>query len=78
MFIFETQVLKLSLYAAESQTVRNGCVYVECLAGNLVLFVCLHELERAHVVQAVGYLYENDPDVLAHCEQEFLEVLGLL
>ena len=78
MLIFEAEILEFGLYAAKSQTVCDRCVYVEGLAGNLVLLVYLHELERTHVVQAVGNLYEYYPDVLAHCEQQFLEVLGLL
>ena len=78
IFIFEAEILQFGLYAAKAKTVGDGGIYVECLAGNLVLLVCLQELQGAHVVQTVGNLYENDPDVLAHCEQELLEVLGLL
>ena len=78
VLILEAEVLKLGLYLAESESVCDGGVYVECLAGNLVLLVYLHELKRAHVVQAVGNLYEDDTNVFAHGEQELLEVLGLL
>ena len=46
----------------------------EAFAALLVLDV----VERAHVVQAVGEFDEEDADVLAHSEDEFAKVFGLL
>ena len=50
---------------------------IECLAGNLVALVRSHRPKGAHVVQAVGHLYEHHADVLAHGEQQLAEILGL-
>ena len=37
----------------------------------------LDELQRPHVVQAVGQLHQQHPDVVRHREQQLAEVLGL-
>ena len=36
-----------------------------------------HGIERAHVVQSIGELDENDPHVLGHCQQHLAETLRL-
>ena len=46
-------------------------------AGNLELLLPLHAVQRPHVVQAVGNLDEDDPDVVAQREQHLPEVLRL-
>ena len=46
-------------------------------AGNLELLLPLHAVQRPHVVQAVGNLDQNDPDVVAQREQHLPEVLRL-
>ena len=77
MFVFEGEVFEFGFDGKESQPVSQGGVDVECLARNLVLLAGEHGAEGAHVVQAVGHLDENDPDILRHGEQQPPEVLGL-
>ena len=36
-----------------------------------------HVLERAHVVQAVGELDQQDADILGHGEQQLAQIFGL-
>ena len=40
-------------------------------------FLVAHGAEGAHVVQTVGKLDEDDPDVLGHGDEQFAEVLAL-
>ena len=77
VFVFEAEVLQLALDAVQSQSVGKRSIDVERLSGNLVLLVGKHRTEGAHVVQPVGHFDEDDADVLAHGEQQFLEVFGL-
>ena len=78
VLVAETQIFELGLYFAQPQTVSDGGVYVECLAGYLVLFVDGHKFEGAHIVQTVGYLDEYHANIFAHRKEQFLEILGLL
>ena len=73
----ETQVLQFRLDLIESQTVGQRGIQVERLARNLVLLVGRLGVQRAHVVQTVGYLNQDHTDILAHGEQQLLEVLCL-
>ena len=57
---------------------RERGVDVERLAGDLLLLLGLQVLERAHVVQAVGELDDDDADVGDHGEQHLADVLGLV
>ena len=77
MLVLETQVLQFGLYLEQPQTVGQRCVDVERLAGNLVLLVGRHRPQSAHVVQAVGHLYEHHADILRHGQQQFAEILCL-
>ena len=51
---------------------------VERLLGDALARLGLHVLERAHVVHAIGELYEQDADVARNGNQQLAEVLGLL
>ena len=73
----EAEVFELRLDFVEPQTVGQRRIDVKRLTGNLVLLVGRLRLQCAHVVQAVGNLDEDDANVVAHGEQQFLEVLGL-
>ena len=77
MLIFERKVFKFGLYLVQSESVGKRSIDVHGLAGYLVLLVGRLRSECAHVVQTVAYLNKYDADVVAHGEQEFLEVLGL-
>ena len=56
----------------------SGRVDVEGFAGDLLLLLGLQVLERAHVVQAVGELDDDDANVGDHGEQHLADVLGLV
>ena len=77
MLIFETQILKLGLYGEETEPVGEGSIDIKGLARNLILLVGSHGPESAHVVKAVGHLYEHYPDILAHSKKELAEIFGL-
>ena len=77
MFIAEAQVLQLLLHLVEPQSVGKGRIDVERFAGYLVLLAGELAPQGAHVVQAVRNLDEDDTDVVAHGEKQFLERLCL-
>ena len=77
MLIAETQVLKLFLYFVQPKSVGQRCIDVQSLSCYLVLLVGQLTAQRAHVVQAVGYLDKYHADVVTHGEEQFLEALCL-
>ena len=77
VLILERKVLQLGLDLVQTETVCQRSIDVHGLAGNLVLLVGRLRSECAHVVQTVAYLNKYDAYVVAHGEQELLEVLGL-
>ena len=77
MLILEAEILELHLDLVQTEPVGEGSIDVERLTGNLILLVGCHVLKGAHIVQAVGYLDEDDTDILRHGEEQLLEVFGL-
>ena len=77
MLVFETQVFQFGLDTVQTQTVGQRSIDIKGFTCNFILFAGEHGAECTHVVQAVGYLYQDNPDVIVHCEQELLEVLCL-
>ena len=75
--IAERQLFELVLNAAHAQAIGNRRVDVEGLLRNARALVVGHVLQRAHVVQAVGELHEDDADVIHHRQQHLAEILGL-
>ena len=73
----EAKALQLSLYLVESQTVGKRSIDVERFASNLILLVGWLAIQRAHVMESVAYLDENNAYVVAHGEQQFLKVFRL-
>ena len=73
----EGQILELLLHPVDAQPVGERDVDVEGLLRDATLGVLRHVPERAHVVEAVGQLDEQDADVLGHRDQHLAEVLGL-
>src|ERR1019366_5331839 len=74
---FETEVFEFAANLAHAETVRDGGVNFERLAGDFLLALVIQMLEGAHVVEAVGELDEDDADVVDHGQHHFAEVLGL-
>jgi len=58
--------------------VSQWSVYLQRLAGNGFLAVRSKGGQRAHIVQPVGQLYENDPQVRGHSHQHLAQVFSLL
>ena len=77
VLVVETEVLQLRFNLVESQAVGQRSVDIESLASNLVLLVGRLGGQRAHIVKSVADFDEDDADVLAHRQQQLLEVLCL-
>ena len=76
--VFQRQVLQLPLDALHAQTVGDGRVDLHGLQGLLLLLGRGLVLHGPHVVEPVGDLDEDDPDVLAHGKEHLPQVLHLL
>ena len=76
--MLEGQFLQLNEERVQPQSVGNRCIDVQRLARDPFTMRRCHGIERAHVVQSIGELDENDPHVLGHCQQHLAETLRLL
>ena len=74
----ERQVLELPLDPVHAQAVRERCVDLERLGRLRLLLLAREHAQRAHVVQAVGELDQQDPDVPGHRDDHLADVLRLL
>ena len=74
----EGQRLQLLAHALHAHAARQRRVDLERLLGDAPAALRLHVLERAHVVQAIGELDQQDADVARYGDQQLAEVLGLL
>ena len=65
-------------FAADAEPVGQRCVDVARLASDaLALGLVLDEVQRPHVVQAVGQLHQKDAHVLGDRQDELTQVFGL-
>ena len=75
----ERQVFQFTGKDRETHAARQRRIDIQRFARHAqARFLGRHELDRPHVVQAVGQLHEQDADILRGGEYEFLKVLGLL
>ena len=74
----EGEVLQLPADRLDAQAVSQRRVDLQRLLGLLDLLLLAQIAERAHVVQPVGQLDEDHPDVLGHGDDHLADVLGLL
>ncbi|KAG0927116.1 hypothetical protein G6F32_012980 [Rhizopus arrhizus] len=74
----ETEVLQFALDQAHAQALRDRCVDLQRLAGDAAACLAALRTQRAHVVQAVGQLDEDDAHVARPRQQHLAEALGLL
>ena len=73
----EGEVLELPLDRVDTEPVRDRGVDVERLARLVDLLLLCERVDRAHVVQAVGELDQDDADVRRHRDHHLAVVLGL-
>ena len=76
--VFQRQVLQLPLHPLHPQPVGDGGVDLHGLQGLLLLLLRGLVLHGPHIVEPVGDLDEDHPDVLAHGDEHLPEVLHLL
>ncbi len=75
--VLERQVFELALEARDAEPVGERRVDVHRLARDPLLRLGVHEVERAHVVEAVAELHQEHADVARHRHDHLAEVLGL-
>ena len=75
--VLERQLLELVLDLAHPQAIGDRGVDVPGLLRNLDPALFGKVVERPHVVQAVGELHQDDPDVVDHRQQHLAEVFRL-
>ena len=73
----EGEVLELPLHRVDAEAVRDRRVDLERLLGLLDLLLLAEVLDRAHVVEPVGELDQDDARVLRHRHDHLPVVLGL-
>ena len=73
----EREVLELPLDRVDAEPVRDRRVDLQGLLRLVDLLLLRHRADRAHVVQAIGELDEDDPDVRGHRDHHLAVVLGL-
>ena len=73
----EREILELPLERVDPEPVRERRVDLERLLRLLHLLLLAEVLDRAHVVEPVGELDQDDPDVLGHRHDHLPVVLGL-
>jgi hypothetical protein len=73
----EREFLQFLEEAVQPEAVRDRRVDVDRLARDARPLRGMHRIERAHVVQAVGELDQDDPDIASHRQHHLAEVLGL-
>ena len=73
----EGEVFELPLHSVDAQPVRDRRVHLERLLRFLQLLLAAEVLDRAHVVEAVGELDQDDARVLRHRHDHLAVVLDL-
>ncbi len=74
----EGEVLELPLDLPDPEPLGQRGVDLHRLAGDPLLLVEGQRGQRTHVVEAIGQLDQDDPDVLGHRQEHLPDVLGLL
>ena len=73
----ERELLQLAVQPVEAEPVGDRRVDLDRLARDAVALLHADRVERAHVVQPVGELDQDDAHVARHREEHLAEVLGL-
>ena len=75
--IAKGQVLEIAADHAHAESMRDGSVDIERLAGDALLLIGAQEFESAHIVQAIGQLDQDDANVGDHGQQHLAHALDL-
>src|SRR6478735_3568621 len=75
--VAERQIFQLALDALHAEAASERRVDLHCLPSDALLRLGLHVIERAHVVEAVTQLDQQDADVLRHGHDHLAEALRL-
>ena len=75
--VAKRQLLQLAIDLVQSQPVCDRRIDVQRFPGDALAFGRCHRLHRAHIVQTVGQLDQDDADIARHCQQHLAEILGL-
>ena len=75
--IFERKIVEFDLDLGNTEAVGDRRIDIQCLLGDPLLFLGRHELKRAHIVQTVCQLDQNDTDVLCHGQKHLTQIPGL-
>ena len=75
--MLERKLLQFEIKRVQSEAVGDRSVNVERLARDPFAMGRRHCIQRAHVVQAVGELDQDDADVLRHRQQHLAKIVGL-
>ncbi len=73
----EAEVFEFDADRVHAQPVGDGCVDLEGFLGDAPALFAGQHFQRAHVVQTVGELDQDHPDVARHGHGHFLEVFRL-
>mmetsp|Transcript_35693 Transcript_35693/g.75203 ORF Transcript_35693/g.75203 Transcript_35693/m.75203 type:complete len:436 (-) Transcript_35693:947-2254(-) len=76
--VHEGDVLQLRFERPQSHAMRQRREDVQRLPADLPLLLGLHVAQRAHVVQPIGELDDDDAIIVRHGHEHLAEVLGLL
>ena len=74
----EREVFELPLHVTDAEPVRERRVDVDGLLRDALLLLLRKRRDRAHVVQPVGELDQQDADVLRHRDEHLAHRRGLL
>ncbi len=76
--VFHAQVFELALYRIQTESVCQRHEQIYGLARDLDLLVERHRTQCAHIVQAIGQLYDYHTHIVRQRKQYFTEILSLL
>ena len=75
--MFESEALEFLAHRLHAHAAGERRINVQRLGRDTIGPILRQELERAHVVQTVGQLDEQDADVLRDRQEKLAEILGL-
>ncbi len=73
----ESEILQFGLELVHAEALRDGRVDFQCLASDAPARFSILRAERAHVVQSIGKLDQDDAEIARHGQQHLAEALGI-